>query len=110
MAIRVRLDVVGCRQYERSHWAMDETRRKAEELAHKASANLMESVQHTHPVTPPPAATAFAVQRTATGYAMVNHDPAIIFLEYGFHPGGAGEEVRYSPIRRALDRMEMEHE
>ena len=47
------------------------------------------------------------VEPTPQGHRVVNDDPVIVLLEFGYHPGGGQTFIGpYAPFRRALDEME----
>lgn len=104
--IRINLDQAGIRKLEQSAQAMKEVVRKAEAIKNDAAAILRKEVRHNEGVTPPEMADSFFVEQRHDDVVVGNHDPAFPLIELGTHPGGGEEEIKYSPLRRAMDRAE----
>lgn len=75
----------------------------------KAIAIFVSRVEHTHPVTLPPYATSFKIEKARARFAptfrLINTDPAAFWVEYGayVHHETHPMILRYAPIRRAVD-------
>jgi hypothetical protein len=87
---------------------VDQTTKKvAEKIMRKAREIFINEVRHTHPVTPPPYAESFKLQRIRRGkWRVVNTDPAALWVEFGAHAGGVTMVLGYRPLGRAVDAVQ----
>lgn len=90
---------------------VNHTRKKARQIILAAKLHFLRMVKHTHPVTPPPYAESFYVDRAVYSdsrkrgvFVAGNNDPVAMLVEFGAHPrGGPTEVLGYRPLGHGID-------